>query len=190
MSIIIPGVRNKDRATTADIIVEQIALCKANLESIERIAKFRIAREMRDEINRRLRSCHDFLGMGGSRKKGCLYREVGHSEKENLVCEHAIPVTALVSLYQKGVPFEQLVFYPVSLISKESDKRFESLGLVKSGHSEEIPFLRYYKADIQIETHHGAKIECNKWSMDDHWKLIEQTAELNSIKNEVDQKLN
>ena len=37
MSIIIPGVRNKDRATTADIIVEQIALCKANLESIERM---------------------------------------------------------------------------------------------------------------------------------------------------------
>lgn len=189
MSITIPGVRNKLRATTAEVITEQIALCKANLELIERIARYRKPREKRDEINRRLRGCHDFLGMAGSRKHGCLYREIGLSPDTPVVCEHAIPVTALVSLYEKGTPFEDLVFYPVARISKESDKRFERLGLVKSGHDNNLPFLRYHKADIEIETHEGVPIPCASWSMENHWALVHKTQELFSIRQEVLSKL-
>lgn len=203
MPIIIPGVRNRNNATTADVIAEQIALCKANLLSIEKIATFRKAREKRDEISRRLRGCHDFLGMAGSRKYGCLYREIGLKSNENVVCEHAIPVTALVSLYQKGVSFERLVFYPVARISKKSDMRFGKNGTVKSGYDETLdqtlddtfddtdirPFLRYCDANILIETHKGDEVNCETWTMKDHWRLIEETEEIASIKYQVSQKL-
>ncbi len=189
MSIIIPGVRNAQGATTADVITEQIALCKANLDSIEQIAFYRKAREKRDEINRRLRGSHDFLGMAGSRKSGCLYREVGLSPGTQVVCEHAIPVTALVSLYEDGKPFEELVFYPVARISKASDKRFEQLGLVKSGHDLNFPFLRYHKAGIALETHQGLPIACDSWTMENHWDLVKETQELSTIRQEVLNKL-
>lgn len=189
MSITIPSVRNYRGATTADVIAEQIALCRANLESIERIAYYRKPREKRDEINRRLRGCNDFLGMAGSRKWGCLYREKGLGADEDVVCEHAIPVTSLVSLYEAGIPFEDIVFYPIARISKESDRRFNRLGLVKSGHELSLPFLRYHKADIKIETHEGVAISCELWTMDDHWKLLRETKELHNVQQEVLQKL-
>ena len=189
MAIIVPGVRNSKNATTADVIAEQIALCNANLKSIEKIAFFRKEREKRDEINRRLRGCHDFMGMAGSRKNGCLYREVGLSSDAQEVCEHAIPVSALVSLYESGVPFEELVFYPVARISKDSDKRFQELGLVKSGHELDIPFMRYHKASIAIETHFGEKIDCGRWSLSDHWNLVNSTSEISQIRVEVLEKL-
>ena len=55
MATTIPGVRNKLGAATSDIVAEQIALCKENVKTIKRIAKFRKPREIRDEISRRLR---------------------------------------------------------------------------------------------------------------------------------------
>lgn len=189
MAIKVPGVRNSKNATTSDVIAEQISLCNANLKSIEEFAFFRKEREKRDEINRRLRGCHDFLGMAGSRKDGCLYREVGISTGAQVVCEHAIPVSALVSLYESGVPFEELVFFPVARISKNSDSRFQKLGLVKSGHDINIPFKRYHKASIEIETHNGEVIDCEKWSISDHWNLVISTPEISRIREEVLQKL-
>ena len=185
MTITIPGIRNQHGARTSDIISEQILICKANLETLKKLAFYRKNREIRDEINRRLRSCHDFLGMGSSRKLGCLYREVNLKPTDAVVCEHAIPVTALVSLYQSGVNFEDLVFYPVARISKLSDMRFNKLGLTKSGHDKDFPFLRYHKASIRIETYLGEEIDCKKWSIDDHWKLVNDTRELFTIRSEV-----
>lgn len=189
MAIFIPGIRNKHGATTADVVAEQIALCKANLLTIEKVAIFRKPREMRDEINRRLRGCHDFMGMAGSRKFGCLYREVDLNPEAPVVCEHAIPVTAMVSLYEAGTPFEELVFFPVARIAKTSDQKFGSLGLTKSGHDLERPFMRYYTAGIEIETHFGIKISCNDWSFEDHWRLVEKTPEISHIRQEVIAKL-
>jgi hypothetical protein len=189
MAVLIPGVKNKHGATTADVIAEQIALCKANLFTIEKVAVFRGPREKRDEINRRLRGCHDFMGMAGSRKFGCLYREIGLNSSATLVCEHAIPVTAMVSLYEAGTPFEELVFFPVVRISKTSDQKFGSLGLTKSGHELNKPFLRYHKAEIEIETHFGEKVSCEDWSIEEHWRLLEKTPELSSIRKEVMAKL-
>lgn len=185
MAIIIPGIRNEYGATTADVIAEQIALCKANILTIEKIAFYRKPREKRDEINRRLRACHDFMGMAGSRKFGCLYREVGLKSETPVVCEHAIPVTVMVTLYEKGTPFEDLAFFPVARIAKASDQKFGSLGLTVSGHALESPFLRYYTAGIEIETHHGRTISCKDWSMQDHWKLIDETPELAAIRRDV-----
>ncbi|UTA78361.1 hypothetical protein J4377_10220 [Halomonas sp. XH26] len=189
MVIFIPSIRNKHGATTADVIAEQIALCKANLLTIEKVAVFRKPREKRDEINRRLRGCHDFMGMAGSRKFGCLYREVGLNSEDSVVCEHAIPVTAMVSLYEAGTPFEELVFFPVARITKTSDQKFGSLGLTKSGYDLERPFLRYHIAGIEIETHFGTKISCKNWSIQDHWKLVDETPELSHIRQEVINKL-
>ena len=189
MAISIPGIRNRYGATTADVVAEQIALCKANLLTIDRVAFYRKGREKRDEINRRLRGCHDFMGMAGSRKLGCLYREVGLNTEVSVVCEHAIPVTAMVSLYETGTPFEVLVFFPVARISKTSDQKFGSLGLTKSGHDLERPFLRYHTAGIELETHFGMRVSCKDWSMEDHWRLVDRTPELSNIRNEVIAKL-
>lgn len=189
MTIFIPGIKNKHGATTADVVAEQIALCKANLLTIEKVAFFRKPREKRDEINRRLRVCHDFMGMAGSRKFGCLYREVGLNSEVPVVCEHAIPVTAIVSLYEMGTPFEELVFFPVARISKASDRKFGDLGLTKSGHDLDRPFLRYHTADIEVETHFGKKVSCKDWSIQDHWQLVEETPELAAIRQEVLKKI-
>lgn len=185
----IPGVRSAVGATTADVIVEQIRLCKNALGAIERIAVYRKQRELRDEVGRRLRGCHDFLGMAGSRKRGCLYLEVGLDKSMPTVCEHAIPVSELVSLYQAGVPFECLVFYPVALISKESDMKFGPLGLVRSGPSLEMPFMRYYEAGVFLETHDGIAVSCESWTMEDHWDLVRSTPELYSVRKDVLRKL-
>ncbi len=189
MTISIPGIRNKHGATTADVVAEQIALCKANLFTIEKVAFFRRPREKRDEINRRLRGCHDFMGMAGSRKFGCLYREVGLNPEIPVVCEHAIPVSAVVSLYEAGIPFEELVFFPVARIARTSDQKFGRLGLTKSGHDLERPFLRYHTAGIEVETHFGEKISCKDWSIEDHWNLVDKTPELSNIRQEVMDKL-
>ena len=186
MAIKIPGVRNIRGADTADIIAEQIALCESNLRTIDNVAFFRKEREKRDEINRRLRGCNDFLGMAGSRKDGCLYREVNITSDVPMVCEHAIPVTALVSLYEEGfASFEKIAFYPVALISKMSDKRLGNLGLVKSGHDNEIDFKRYNTAGIRIETHEGNEIDTETWSIKDHWALLKSTPPLANIKAKV-----
>ena len=185
MAISIPSVRNIHGATTADVVVEQIALCKANISTINKVAVYRKSREIRDEINRRLRGCHDFMGMSGTRKSGCLYREVELRAEDPLVCDHVIPVTALVSLFEGGTPFEQLVFFPVARISKVSDQKFGTLGLTKSGHCSERPFMRYHHAGIEIETHFGTKISCKDWSIEDHWRLADKTPEISLIRQEV-----
>ena len=185
MSIQIPGVRNKHGATTAHVIAEQIALCESNIRNIQKIAVYRKEREIRDEINRRLRGCHDFLGMAGSRKNGCLYREFELNETTQLVCEHAIPVSGLVSLFEAGTPFEELVFYPVARIAKTSDKKFEKMGLVKTGHDSTYIFSRYHKVGIRIETHEGFKIDTETWSIQQHWELVESTPELLQIRTQV-----
>lgn len=186
MPIIIP---NSRIGTTSDVIAEQIALCKAVVKVIGEVAKVRKNREINEEIGRRLRICQDFLGMRGTRRYGCLYRQVGLNEKTPVVCEHAIPITALVSLYHKGELLEDLVFYPVARISKESDKKFGSLGLVVKGHDLGMPFRRYREADIKIEDHNGNPIDCTAWTMEKHWKLLDETKELSRIRNEVKDKL-
>jgi len=185
MAIKIPGVRNKYGATTAHVIAEQIALCESNISNIQTIAIYRKEREIRDEINRRLRVCHDFLGMARSRKYGCLYKEVKIDEEQPLVCEHAIPVSGLVSLYESGIAFEELVYYPVARILKTSDKKFEKMGLVKTGYHTNFIFLRYAKAGIRIETHFGHEIDTSLWTIQNHRELIEQTPELIQIKQNV-----
>lgn len=185
MAIHIPGIRSKHGATTADVVAEQIALCKANLLTIEKVAIFRKPREIRDEINRRLRGCHDFMGMAGSRKFGCLYREADLDPEVPVVCEHAIPVTEMVSLYQAGTPFEELVFFPVARIAKTSDQKLDGQGLTKSGSDLDRPFMRYHTAGIEIETHFGMKISCKDWSIEDHWSLVDNTPEISHIRQEL-----
>ncbi len=185
-----PKVNNKHGATTADILAETIALCEANIETINRVAHFRRAREVRDEINRRLRGCHNWLGMAaGSRRFGCLYREVDLDENEPMVVEHAIPVTALVDMYESGTPFIDLVFLPVALISKVSDGRLNDRKLTKTGHDAVHLLRRYATADISLETHYGERIDASSWTRGDHNELIARTPELSMVREEVVQLL-
>lgn len=175
--------------TTSDVILEQIILCKVIVKSIEKYATFRKEREVKDEIRRRLRICHDFLGMAGSRKYGCLYKEPGVTNK--FVCDHSIPVSALVDFYKEKIPFEELIFYPVARISKESDMKFNLKGssLVKSGHDINFPLIRYFKAGINIVTYEDKSVDCQKWTMEDHWRLLAKTESLTNIRNEVQEKI-
>ncbi len=129
------------------------------------------------------------MGMAGSRKLGCLYREVGLSPQVEMVCEHAIPVTAMVSLYEAGTPFEELVFFPVARISRKSDRVLTEMGLSVSGHDLVRPFMRYHEAKIEIETHFGKRISCNEWTIEDHWRLVDETPEISRIRQEVLSKL-
>lgn len=177
MTISIPGMQGG--FTTVDIILEQKILCELNIKTIKENARVRIDREVNDEINRRIRLANDFLGMAGSRKLGCLYFEDGVDGGG--VCEHVIPIAELVSRYQSGIKFEELIFYPVARISKESDKKLTSIGLGKRGYDLERPFKRYVGANICIKTHHGDMIDACSWSMRDHWSLVFGTEELKEI---------
>ncbi|HHY0326223.1 TPA: hypothetical protein ACVU01_003509 [Vibrio cholerae] len=188
MDVIIPSVSNKHGAQVEDILLEQILLCKANISTIERVAVFRKDREINNEINRRIRECNIFLATQGDRKGGCLYREVG-IDAGNQVCEHAIPVSELVNLYKMGRPIEDLIFYPVARISKESDKKLRSLGLAKKGHDLKFVLSRYFRAEIAIETFEGKRVDCEKWTMEDHWFLVESSKKVSSIRNSLKVKL-
>lgn len=184
----LPGVRGKNGASTADLVQEISSLCEANIATIRRISQFNAEREIRDEINRRLRAVHNVLGMAaGSRRFGCLYIEKNLDEAEPFIAEHAIPVSALVKLFERGMPFVDLAFFPVSLISKISDRRLAEAKLTKSGHDESFKevFRRYAIAGVALETHDGKPVDAETWTMDDHLSLIRRTPALNEVYDAV-----
>jgi hypothetical protein len=180
----LPGVKGKNGATIVDLLGEVNALCEANIETIRRVCQFNAKREVRDEINRRLRHSHNILGMAaGSRRFGCLYVERNLDEKLPFVVEHAIPVSALVKLYESGTSFIDLVFMPIALISQLADKKLNMEKLSKSGHDQNLEYvlLRYAKAKIMLETYDGVPVNASTWTMDDHLKLIARTCEINDV---------
>lgn len=178
MSITIPNINNT--FDVSDIILEQKILCEHNIATIKQVAKVRTDREINDEINRRIRIANDFLGMGGSRKTGCLYFEP--TTDNNSVCEHVIPVAELVKLFLEGKhSFETIVFYPIACISKAKDNELRQHGLSKKGFDFEYPFKRYKKAEIKIYTHFNEEIDPDTWSMQKHWDLLFRTEELKEI---------
>ena len=186
----IPGVKGKEGATTADLVKENNALCQANIETIERVCRFNGPREVRDEINRRLRAAHNLLGMAaGQRRYGCLYYEENIDTKSPMVVEHAVPVTGLVNLFQQGRSFLELVFLPVALISRSADQRLSESNRTKSGHDEtlELVLRRYAGLGISLVTYDGVSVDPETWTMRDHMELIYRTRELSEIYHSIKQ---
>lgn len=169
---------------TADVVIEQILLCQSVIQAIRKVSQYRTEREVNDEINRRLRTCFDFLGMAGSRKDGCLYNEKALVGSEEVVYEHAIPVTALVSLYLKGFPLQELVFYPVVRLSKKSDTELRRKGLAKTGHDLNYVFRRYHHAGIKVQTYSGEVVPTDSWTLRRHEELLRSTP-LYKVKQEI-----
>lgn len=186
MPVRIPGVRGKGGASPADLILEHIELCRENVKTIERIATHQKKREMRNEINKRIRACNNLLGMtSGSRRFGHIYRETDLQKGEKLVSEHVIPVSELTSLYENGAPLEELIFYPIALISNASNALLNKRGLNRSRKDCSKPFSRYSEAGIKVESHLGREVETKTWGMADHWDLINETQELANIMDAV-----
>ena len=115
--------------------------------------------------------------MWGDRRSAILYFEASIpfsevKDKNKYTVEHVIPVSAAVSEYKGGSSIENLILNPVTLITRESDDLLRKAGLVKSGYSFEFPFRRYKTVDIEIKDLHGREIDCENYSMDDHFDLI------------------
>jgi hypothetical protein len=96
----LPGVKGKNGATVVDLVREISSSCEANVATIRRIARFNANREVRDEIGLKLRGAHNVLGVAaGSRRYGCLYIERNVDDALPAVAEHALPVSALITVY-------------------------------------------------------------------------------------------
>ncbi len=191
----LPGVKGKNGATAADLIREISDLCEANVATIRRICRFNANREVREEIGRRLRGAHNVLGMAtGNRRYGCLYIEKNLDDAQPTVAEHAVPVSALASLYEAGVPFIELVFFPVARISRLADQKLSSFKLVKSGHDEALKYIlsRYgvEGAEIVLETYDGVPVEPKTWTLDNHHELIRRTPEIGAVYEAVSVSVN
>jgi hypothetical protein len=162
------------------------------LKHIEVAKKSEFYRELMidSEVADIIRKCNGTLGLGGNFKNGCLYRQEGLAEKWDkkidgkVICDHAIPVTALVSQYrEKKAPFEHLIFSPVVRITERSNEELTNRGLAKAWKDEwyQYPLSRYAEVGISIVTHKGEKIDTKSWTSANHWELIFDTEELSDV---------
>lgn len=167
-------------------IAENLRTGKLRLQIAE-TAKYYRHLEIKGEVARIIRSCNQALGMSGNFKNGCLYREAGLSPLwrkgcgEDVVCDHAIPVTILVESFLSGTPLSELILAPVVRISKASDQTLTRMGLAKTGHKDGLPLYRYHEGKIEIITHEGHQIDPASWTNADHCALIGRTEELKPV---------
>ena len=186
------GIRGKTKGTDkhSDLIRNHIDILEAVISTIKRVSKYGTERQIDDEINKRIRACQNVLGMWGDRRSAILYFEASIpfsevKDKNKYTVEHVIPVSAAVSEYKGGSSIENLIFNPVTLITRESDDLLRKAGLVKSGYSFEFPFRRYKTVNIEIKDLHGREIDCENYSMDDHFDLIQRIPELQRVVYEI-----
>ena len=186
MSIKLPKSRIAN-AQPSDLILQYITIGKKIIELWSQ-AKFNKDRKVNDTVATIIRDCNGILGCGGNFKNGCLYREESVKEiwkpksGEDVICDHAIPVSELVKLYlQKNIPPEELIFYPVVRISKEANEKLTKAGLAKKGNEPDFPLSRYSKTDMKIVTHFGEEIDPKMWTIEQHMDLVRNTPELKKI---------
>ena len=138
-----------------------------------------------------IRDCNNFLSMSGNFKNGCLYREEGLSEiwkkgnGEEVVCEHAVPVTELVRRYHDGEKIERLIFSPVVRITKKSNDELTRRRFAKRGWKLGFPLFRYSEIKMSVITHFGKVVDPSTWTDEDHWNLVLSTEELWEVLNEL-----
>lgn len=186
MSIKLPTSRIPN-AQPSDLILQYITIGKKIIELWSQ-AKFNKDRKVNDTVATIIRDCNGILGCGGNFKNGCLYREDDLDEiwtqrgDEQVICDHAIPVSELVRMYvQDNIEIEDLIFYPVVRISQDANKLLTQKGYAKRGFDPDLPLLRYSKIDLKIKTHFGEEIDPKTWTIEQHMDLVRDTPELKKI---------
>lgn len=186
MSIKLPTSRLPN-AQPSDLILQYITIGKKIIELWSQ-AKFNKDRKVNDTVATIIRDCNGILGCGGNFKNGCLYREGKLEEKwvpkikKDVVCDHAIPVSELVRMYNEDkIQIEELIFYPVVRISLEANDDLTKKGFAKRGFDPNLPLLRYSKIDLKIKTHFGEEIDPKTWTIEQHMDLVRNTPELKKI---------
>lgn len=155
-------------------------------------------RQRSDGVEKTIRDINQLLGMGGSFKNGCLYREEKLSEmfkrgEQEQICDHAIPVADLRDRYlaNPNLNIVKLALYPVVRISKEANGQLNRAKRTKSGHKEGYPLSRYEGLDISLVTHHGgAPLDPARWTDADHWELVSRTADETPELKEIIERFN
>jgi len=192
----------RDLYTAAKFIEENLRLCIANIRNIEEISTYGKEREKREEIKRRIRVCQNALCMAGDRRRGCLYRESMLEPDTQKVTEHPIPLRYLVNqIVGKSIELEllRLVFKPVAVISRKSDRELRKNGRGVEGGNEEFPFRRYINIgsnNINIEmmvynpeNNTWDKLDCENWSIKDHFDLVDKVVGLGNVYAAIKQEL-
>lgn len=185
MSIKLPTSRIAN-AQPSDLILQYITIGKKIIELWSQ-AKFNKDRKVNDTVATIIRDCNGILGCGGNFKNGCLYREESLEEmwkpkNEEVICDHAIPVSELVRMYtMNSVAIEELIFYPVVRISKKANEKLTEDGLAKNGYEPGFPLSRYSKINLKIVTHFGEEIDPKTWTLEQHMNLVRSTPELKTI---------
>lgn len=187
MSIKLPTPRNPN-VQLSDLIVQNILIGKKIIE-LWRQAKFNSDRKVNDTVASIIRDCSGILGCAGNFKNGCLYREEVLSplwkskSGEEVICDHAIPVSELVKMYtEKNVAIEELIFYPIVRISKDANDKLTKSGFAKKGYDGKFPFSRYAaQCDLKIVSHFGDEIDPKTWTIEQHMDLVRNTPELKQI---------
>ena len=183
----------QDKATPERVIQEVIKIGKKYRDAAEGSEFYKELR-VNHKIAETIRDCNNFLGMGGNFKNGCLYREKGlddfwkRGNGEEVVCDHAVPVTELVKQHKDDeVPIQILIFSPVVRITKASNNKLTKYGKAKTGHKMGFPLYRYSHIEgMRIVTHQGVEIpSLKKWTDGEHWELIHSTEELKNVLHEL-----
>ena len=186
------GIRKKTKGTDkhSDLIKNQINMLEAIILTIREVSKYGTERQIDDEINRRIRACQNILGMWGDRRSAILYFEetIRFSEVKDtkkFTVEHVIPISAAVKKYKDGGDIKELILNPVTLITRESDDRLRKAQLVKTGEDFDFPFRRYHKVGIKIKDLDAREIDCEAYTMEDHFALIRRVPELQQVLDEM-----
>jgi len=126
-------------------------------------------RLVRDAVDHWLRRYHGYVVEGGI---GSHYVEVGVDLK-CCIFEHIIPARdALDMLLQGTMTVSQAMNIPTCLISKHNDQILQKSGRAKSSPDYWLFFKRYDVMESQFLTHHGQLIDCESWTLADHYKLF------------------
>lgn len=110
--------------------------------------------------------------------QGTHYKEKVHTDTRR-TAEHLIPQNLLTEAYKEGhLSFEQIVSMPIVDLSESSDALLQSNGFANINNDWIYPFLRYKKAGIDenIYLPNGIKIQFDKWSMEDHFRVYPEIA--------------
>ena len=184
-------IKNWDESNISPLqmIKDRILIDQNNINFVvDQLNSKKINKRFHDEpkriINTLIRTCHGSLGMYASTNTGCLYYEDGTFKKETTV-EHTVPVSKLIDLYLHSDGYKSkgslnslgfLLFFPVCLLSKSSNEKLKDFS--KTNEDIKHPFRRYLMAGIdnQILDHTGRKIDLEKFTIKDHFELVEETS--------------
>jgi hypothetical protein len=127
------------------------------------------ARLLRDSMDHWIRRYHGYVIEGGI---GAHYREVGVDLKK-CIFEHVIPAAKARDMMITGVLTpEQALNVPTCFISQHNDEILRKTGRVSSSPNYWEFFERYDVFKGCFETYDGTIIDCNKWTLEDHFNYF------------------